>query len=74
MKIGALTPDRLFVLLIVNALGDHFPHLRPTIVGHRLVLKVGGSSQPMKSTHYLSTASATYDIKPELRGKIPSDV
>jgi hypothetical protein len=30
IKIGTLTPDRLFALLIVNGLGDNFPHLRPT--------------------------------------------
>lgn len=31
IKMGALTPDRLFALFIVNGLGDNFPHLRPAI-------------------------------------------
>ncbi|KAN0126393.1 hypothetical protein V8E52_000033 [Russula decolorans] len=31
IKMGTLTPDRLYALFIVNALGDNFPHLRPTI-------------------------------------------
>jgi hypothetical protein len=31
IKMGTLTPDRLFALFIVNGLGDNFPHLRPTI-------------------------------------------
>jgi hypothetical protein len=65
IKMGALTPDRLFALLIVNALGDNFPHLRPTI--EAMVEAPGFSSDALVQLIETEDLRLRYSAKYDLR-------